>query len=124
MRPNLPFLSAASYAILNPGVPLKWKKRLVKDVQLALQLTEVKKMARLTSPLLDVRRLSSSRPSLRHGSRLALLSRPNPTLNLCTLYFVLSLALFPIFLLSRGVSFGLRQLLETPLFCLPAKGPA
>ena len=33
MRPNLPFLSAASNAILKPSGPLKWKMRLVKDVR-------------------------------------------------------------------------------------------
>ena len=31
--PNLPFLSAASNAILKPGDPLTWKMRLVKDVR-------------------------------------------------------------------------------------------
>ena len=30
MRPNSPFFSAASNAMLNPGGPLKWEKRLVK----------------------------------------------------------------------------------------------
>ena len=53
------------------------------------------KIVRLTSPLTDVLRLSSPRPRLRHGRRLAFLSRPNLTLNLCTLPFVLSLALLP-----------------------------
>ena len=47
------------------------------------------KIVRLTSPLPDVLRLSL--PRLRHSRRLALLSR----LNLCTLFFVLSLALLP-----------------------------
>ena len=53
MRPNLPFLSAASNALLKPGGLLRWKKRLVKDARLLLPLTEVMKIARLTSPLLD-----------------------------------------------------------------------
>ena len=82
--------------------PLKRKKRLVKDVRLSLQLTEVMKIARLTSPLLDVL-------SLRHGSRLAFLSRPNLTLNLCTHSFVLSLALLP----------RLPPLLTSPTVLLP-----
>ena len=53
------------------------------------------KIARLTSPLLDVVRQSSPRPMRKHGRRLALLSRPNLTLNLCTLSFVLSQAPLP-----------------------------
>ena len=85
MRPNLPFLSAASNAILMPGGLLRWKKRLVKDARLSLLLTEVMKIARLTSPLLDMLRQSSPRPRLRHGRRLALLFHPNLTLNLYSL---------------------------------------
>ena len=51
--------------------------RLVKDARLSLPLTEVMKIARLTSPLLDAPRQSS--PRLRHGRRLALLlPRSNP----------------------------------------------
>ena len=53
MRPNLPFLSAASNALLKPGGLLKRKVRLVKDARLLVQLTEVIKIARLTSPPLD-----------------------------------------------------------------------
>ena len=85
MRPNLPFLSAASNAILKPGGPLKWKVRLVKDARLSLPLTEVMKIARLTSPLLDVPRQSSPKPRLRHGRRLALHFHPNQTRKLYTL---------------------------------------
>ena len=94
MRPNFLFLLAASNAILKPGGPLKWKKRLVKDVKLLLSL-RVMKIVRFTPPLPDVLCLSSPKPRLKHGKRLALLFRPNLTLNLCTLHFVLSLALFP-----------------------------
>ena len=68
--------------------------RLVKDARLSLPLTEVMKIARLTSPLLDAPHLSSPRPRLRHGRRLALLSRPNLTLNPYTLFFALSLYRF------------------------------
>ena len=93
MQANFPFLSPASNAILKPGDLLKWKKRLVNNARLSLPLTEVTKIARLTSPLPDVLRLSSPKPRLRHGRRLVLLSRPNLILNLCTLFFVLSLAL-------------------------------
>ena len=77
MRPNLPFLLAALNAILKPGGPLKWKKQLVKDARLSLPLTEVMKIARLTSPLVDAPRQSSPRPRLRHGRRLALLFHLN-----------------------------------------------
>ena len=35
MRPNLPFLLAASNAMLKPGGLLKWKERLVKDARLS-----------------------------------------------------------------------------------------
>ena len=95
MRPNLPFLSAASNALLKPGGPLKWKKRLVKLVRLSLQLTEVMMIVRLISPLPDVPRLSSPRPRLRHGRRLVLLPRPKLTLYLCPLSLALSLILLP-----------------------------
>ena len=74
---------------------LRWEVPLVKDARLSLPLTEVMKIARLTSPLLDVPRQSSPRPKLRHGRRFALLSHLGLTLNLCTLFFALSLALFP-----------------------------
>ena len=92
MRPNLPLLSAASNSLLKPGGLLRWSKRLVKDAGLSLLLTEVMKIARLTSPLLDVPH--RSRPRLRHGRRPALLFHLNLILNLCTLSFALSLALF------------------------------
>ena len=95
MRPNLPFLSAASNAHLKPGGLLRWKKRLVKEARLSLPLTEVMKIARFKSPPLDVPRQSSPRPRLRHGRRLALLFHLGLTLNLCTLFFALSLALLP-----------------------------
>ena len=52
----------------------------------------------LTSPLPDLLRLLSPRPRLRHGRRLALLFRPNLTLNLYTLFFALLLAPLPHFL--------------------------
>ena len=95
MRPNLPFLSAASNAILKPGGLLRWKKRLVKDARLSLPLTKMMKIARLTSPLFDAPRQSSPRPRRRHGKRLALLFHLNLTLNLYTLFFALSLAHLP-----------------------------
>ena len=95
MRPNLPFLSAASNALLKLGGLLRWNKRLVKDAGLSLLLTEVMKIARLTSPPLDVPRQSLPRPRLRHGRRPALLFHLNLILNLCTLFFALSLALLP-----------------------------
>ena len=95
MRPNLPFLLATSNAILKPGGLLRWKVRLVKDARLSLLLTEVMKIARLTSPLLDAPRQSSSRPRLRDGRRLALLFHLNLTPKLYTLFFVLSMALLP-----------------------------
>ena len=94
MQPNLPFLSAASNANLMPGGLLKWKKRLMKDVRLSLLLTQVMKFVRLTSTFFDVHSLSSPRPRLRYGWRPALLLHLNLTLNLGTLPFVLSLALF------------------------------
>ena len=64
MRPNLPFLSAASNALLKPGCLLRWKKRLVIDAGFSLLLTEVMKIARLTSSPLDVPRRSLPRPRL------------------------------------------------------------
>ena len=85
MRPNLPFLSAASNALLKPGGLLWWKKRLVKDARLLLPLTEVMKTARLISLLLDAPRQSLPRPRMRHGRRLALLFHLGLTLNLYTL---------------------------------------
>ena len=78
---------------LKPGGLLRWKKRLVKDTKLSLPLTKVMKIDRLTSPLLNAPRQSS--PRLRHGRRHALLFHLNLTLNLYTLFFVLSLAHLP-----------------------------
>ena len=95
MQPNLPFLSAASNAILKPGGLLRWKVRLVKDVRLSLPLTEMMQIVRLTPPLLDAPRQSSPRPRLRHDRRLALLFHQNQTQKLHTLFFAISLALFP-----------------------------
>ena len=95
MRSNLPFPSAASNALLKPGGLLRWNKRLVKDAGLSLPLTEVMKIARLTSPLIKAPRQSLPRPRLRHDRRLALLFHLSLTLNLCTLFFALSLAHLP-----------------------------
>ena len=55
----------------------------MKDTRLSLPLTEVMKIARLTSLFLNVPRQSSPRPRLKHGRRLALFHL-NLTLNLCT----------------------------------------
>ena len=107
MRPNPPFLSAASNAPLKPGGLLRWKVRLVKDARLSLPLTEVMKIARLTSLLLDAPRQSLPRP--RHGRRPALLFHLNLIQNLCTLFFALSLALLP----------RLPPLLTSPTVLLP-----
>ena len=85
MRPNLPCLLVASNTLLKPGGLLRWNKRLVKDTRLFLPLTEVMKITRLTSPLLDMPHQSLPRPRLRHGRRLALLSHLSLTLNLYTL---------------------------------------
>ena len=85
--------------------------RLVRDARLSLPLTEVMKIARLTSLLLDAPRQSS--PRLRHGRRLALLFHPNQTQKLYTLFFALSLTLLisPTVLLPE-IGFGLRRLRE------------
>ena len=69
------------------------EQAVVKDARLSLPLTEVMKIDRLTSSLLDAPRQSV--PRLRHGSRLALLFHLGLTLNLYTLFFALSLALLP-----------------------------
>ena len=61
MRPNLPFLSATSNALLKPGGLLRWKVRLMKDARLLQPLT-VMQIARLKSPPLDAPRQSSPRP--------------------------------------------------------------
>ena len=81
----------------------------MKDAMLLLPLTEVMKIARLTSPFLDVPRQSSPRPRLRLGRRLTLLFHPNYTLNLYTFFFALSLALLP----------RLLSLLTSPTVLLP-----
>ena len=85
------------------GQYLRWEsfsplKRIISPIStlvLSLLLTEVMKIARLTSPLLDVPRRSLPRPRLRHGRRPALLFHLNLILNLCTLFFDLLLALLP-----------------------------
>ena len=132
MRPNLPFLSATSNALLKPGGLLRWNKRLVKDARLWLPLTEVMKIDRLTSLLLDTHRRSLPRLRLRHGRRLALLSHLGLTLNLYTLFFAVSLALLPRLppllisqlFFSQGIGFGLCRLPKIALFRFSAKGPA
>ena len=130
MRPSLPSLSAASNAILKPGGLLRWKVRLVKDARLLLPLTEVMKIARLTSPLLDVPRQSSPTPRLRHGRRLALLFYPNLALNLYTLFFVLSWFFFLVFLFYSNCSSPSESAsvyaiyLRSQLFRFSAKGHA
>ena len=84
MQPNLPFLSAASNALLKPDGLVRWKVRVVKDVRFSLALTEVMKIARLKSLLLDAPRQPLPRPRLRLVRRLALLSQLGLTLNLFT----------------------------------------
>ena len=106
-------LSVASNTTLKPGGPLKWKMRLVKDTRLPLPLTEVMKITRLTSPLPDMLRLSSSRP--RHGRRLALLSRPNQIPNLYNLSFALLLALLPHLLTFTTVPLPEDRLRSSPI---------
>ena len=120
MRPDLPFLSAASPALLKPGGLPRWKVRLVKDVWLSLPFTEVMKIARLTSSLLDAPRQSSPRPRLRHGRRLALVFHTNQTQKLYTLFFALSLAFLPrlpSLLISPTVLLPGNWLRSTPLVC-------
>ena len=119
MRPNLPFLLAASNALLKPGGLLRWKVRLVKHARLLLPLTEMMKIAGLTSPPLDAPRQSSPRPRLRNGRRLALLFHLNLTLNLCTLFFTLSLTRLPPLLISPTVPLPGNRLRSMPLTCDP-----
>ena len=91
-------LNAAKYSIPFGRIkrhPKAWWSPEVEEARLSLPLTEVMKIARLTSPLLDAPRQSSPRPRLRHGRRLALLSHLSLTLNLYTLFFALLLALPP-----------------------------
>ena len=123
------FLSAASNAILKPGGLLRWKVRLVKDARLLLPLTEVMKIARLTSSLLDGFHQSSARPRLRHCRQPTLLFHLNLTLNLYTLFIALSLALLPRlppFLTSQTALLPGSRLWSMPIsfFRFSAKGPA
>ena len=88
----------------------------MKDVRLSLQLTEAMKIARLTTPLPDMPRLSS--PRLRHGRQLALLSHLNLTLNLYILSFALLLASlphFPLVLTSPTVPLPENRLRSSPI---------
>ena len=132
MRTNLPFPSAVLNALLKPGGLLRWNKRLAKDARLSLPLTEKMKIARLTSPLLDVPHQSLPRPRLRHGRRPALLFHPKLILNLYTLSFALSLALLPRLpppptsptALLPGNRIQSMRLAEIPLFRFSVKGPA
>ena len=89
------------------------------------------KIVRLTSPLPDGLCLSSPRPQLRNGRQLAFRSRTNLTQNLCSLFFVLLLALLPhlsFLLTSPTVPLLGNRFRSTPiilseilLFCFPAK---
>ena len=92
-KSSIPFDRIKRY--LKPGGLLRWKMRSAKDARLSRPFTEVMKIVRLTSPLLDAPRQSSPRPRRRHGRRLALLFHPNQTQKLYTLIFALSLALLP-----------------------------
>ena len=83
---NLPFLSAASNAVLKPDRSLKRKKRLVKDVRLSLPLTEVMKIARLTFRLSNVPRLSLPRPLAWQTTCSSLSPKSNPK----SIYFFLT----------------------------------
>ena len=65
--------------------PKAWWSAEVEDARLLLLLTEVMKIAKLTSPLLDAPCQSLPRPRLRHGRRLALLFHLGLTLNLHSL---------------------------------------
>ena len=76
----------------------------------SLPLTEVMKIARLTSPLLHAPRQSSPRPRRRHGRQLGFLFHLNLTLNLYTPFFALSLAHLPCLL---------PPLLTSPTVLLP-----
>ena len=117
MRPNLPFLSAASNAFLKLGGLLRWKKQLVKDARLLLLLAEVMEIARLTSPPLD----HHQGQRLRHGRRPALLFHLNQTLNVYTFFFALSLTLLPCFLplLTSPTVLPENRLWSMPLTCDP-----
>ena len=70
--------------------------RLVKDARLLLPLTEVMKIARLTSLLLDAPHQSSPRSRLKHGRRLALLSsKSNPKTVHSLLRYIVGFPNFP-----------------------------
>ena len=83
MRPNFPFLSAASNINLNPGGPLKWMKRLMKDIKAfaAAHRSDEDCQACISA----FRFASLLSPRLRDARQLALLSHLNLTLNLFTL---------------------------------------
>ena len=94
--------------------------RLVKDARLLLPLTEVMKIGRLTSLLLNAPRQSLPRPRLRHGRQLAILFHLGLTLNLYTLLFAISLALLPRLLpllTSQTVLLPGNRLRFMPLTC-------
>ena len=73
------------------------------------------KIARLTSLLLDMLRLSSQKQRLRHGRQLALPSRPNQTVNLYTLFSTLLLALLHPLLTSPTVPLPGNRLWSLPI---------
>ena len=86
-----------------------------KEVSLMLTLPEAMKHARLTSPLPDIPHLSSPRSRLKHNRRIALLSHPNLTLNLCALSFVPSLVFLPHLLTSSTVPLPGSRLRSSPI---------
>ena len=90
---------------------------LVNDARLLLPLTEMMKIAKLTSPLLDAPRQSLPRPRLRSGRRHALLFHPNHTQKLYTLFSTLSLALLLALLIFLTVLLPGNRLWPTPLTC-------
>ena len=106
-----------SFPLNDPDIPTLLH-RSFPDISLLPSLShfpapEVMKIARLTSPLPDVLRLSL--PRLRNGRQLALLSRPNLTLNLYTLFFTLSLALLSLLQTSPTVPLLGSRLRSSPI---------
>ena len=131
MRPNLPFLWAASNAMSKPGCPLKWKKRLVKeDARLSLPLGDKYRQAYISPSRRASSIIAKNKAEAWQATCYSLSPKSNPKsvyslLRSVAISFshLLPLPTFPTVSLS-GTRFRSSPISEILLFYLPAKDSA
>ena len=78
MRPNLPFLLAASNALLRLGDLLRWKKQLVKDAKLSLPLTDEDRQAYISASPCDSSVIAKAKAEAWQTTCFSLSPKSNP----------------------------------------------